>query len=61
MMQLEIEEQALTKEKDAASQKRLELITKRIAGIERIISEMRTKWETEKETLQVNSRKTRRT
>ena len=53
MMQLEIEEQALMKEKDAASQKRLEQLRTDLKELEQSTSEMRNKWDKEKESIQV--------
>ncbi|MFJ7825207.1 ATP-dependent Clp protease ATP-binding subunit [Psychrobacillus sp. NPDC096623] len=57
MMQLQIEEQALMKEKDAASQKRLEQLRIDLKELETSTSEMRTKWEQEKEAIQVIQQK----
>lgn len=57
MMQLQIEEQALMKEKDVASQKRLEQLRKDLKELETSTSEMRTKWELEKEAIQVIQQK----
>ena len=53
MMQLQIEEQALMKEKDAASQKRLEQLRRDLKELEASTGEMRTKWQQEKEAIQV--------
>ncbi|WP_391208120.1 ATP-dependent Clp protease ATP-binding subunit [Psychrobacillus sp. L4] len=57
MMQLQIEEQALMKEKDAASKKRLEQIRQDLKELEQSTSEMRNKWEKEKEAIQVIQQK----
>ncbi len=57
MMQLQIEEQALMKEKDAASQKRLEQLRKDLKELETSTSEMRKKWQQEKEAIQVIQQK----
>ncbi|WP_342600427.1 AAA family ATPase [Psychrobacillus sp. FSL H8-0483] len=57
MMQLQIEEQALIKEKDAASQKRLEQLRQDLAELEQSTSEMRNKWGQEKEAIQVIQQK----
>lgn len=57
MMQLQIEEQALMKEKDAASQKRLEQLRKDLMELEVSTSEMRTKWQKEKDAIQVIQQK----
>ncbi|WP_391120470.1 ATP-dependent Clp protease ATP-binding subunit [Psychrobacillus sp. L3] len=57
IMQLQIEEQALMKEKDAASKKRLEQIRHDLKEIEQSTSEMRNKWEKEKEAIQVIQQK----
>jgi ATP-dependent Clp protease ATP-binding subunit ClpB len=48
IMQLEIEEAALKKEKDGASQQRLEELRKELAGIKEQTSEMRAQWDAEK-------------
>lgn len=53
MMQLQIEEQALMKEKDDASKKRLEQLRKDLKELEASTSEMRNKWQLEKEAIQV--------
>ena len=57
MMQLQIEEQALMKEKDAASQKRLEQLRKDLKELEASTSEMRTKWQQEKEAIHIIQQK----
>ena len=57
MMQLQIEEQALMKEKDAASQKRLEQLRTDLKELEQSTSEMRNKWDKEKESIQVIQQK----
>jgi len=57
MMQLQIEEQALMKEKDAASQKRLEQLRKDLKELEASTSEMRTKWQKEKEAIHIIQQK----
>lgn len=57
MMQLQIEEQALMKEKDVASQKRLEQLRSDLKELETSTGEMRTKWEKEKDAIQVIQQK----
>ena len=57
MMQLQIEEQALMKEKDAASKKRLEQLRNELEELEKSSADMRQKWETEKESIQVVQQK----
>ena len=57
IMQLQIEEQALMKEKDTASQKRLEQLRKDLEELEQSTLEMRNKWEHEKEAIQVIQQK----
>ncbi|MFC4353621.1 ATP-dependent Clp protease ATP-binding subunit [Chryseomicrobium palamuruense] len=52
IMQLQIEEQALMKEKDAASQKRLELLREELNQLTTSSEAMRLQWEEEKNTLQ---------
>lgn len=52
-MQLEIEEAALKKEQDKASQDRLEDIRKEIAELQTKSSAMRAQWEAEKKSIQV--------
>ncbi|ETP69497.1 ATPase AAA [Planococcus glaciei CHR43] len=51
LMQLEIEEQALQKEKDTASITRLETLRKEIAELKESSSGMQQQWKTEKESL----------
>ncbi|WKA57578.1 AAA family ATPase [Planococcus shenhongbingii] len=51
LMQLEIEEQALMKEKDTASQTRLETLRKEIAELKESSSGMQQQWKAEKESL----------
>ncbi|RNF38155.1 ATP-dependent Clp protease ATP-binding subunit [Planococcus salinus] len=51
LMQLEIEEQALQKEKDAASKARLETLRKEIDHLKDSSSGMQKQWENEKESL----------
>ncbi|MBO1910942.1 ATP-dependent chaperone ClpB, partial [Microvirga sp. 3-52] len=51
MMQLEIEEQALQKEKDPASQTRLQLLREELQELKDSSADMRAQWESEKETL----------
>ncbi|MEW6192031.1 MAG: ATP-dependent chaperone ClpB [Bacillota bacterium] len=51
IMQLEIEEAALKKEEDAASQARLERIRKELAALKEKADAMRRQWEEEKETI----------
>jgi ATP-dependent Clp protease ATP-binding subunit ClpB len=48
IMQLEIEKQALGKEKDEASHKRLQIIEKELADLKTENDAMRTQWESEK-------------
>lgn len=52
MMQLEIEEQALMKEKDQASQQRLFNLRKELDALKSSTESMRNQWTTEKESLQ---------
>lgn len=52
LMQLEIEEQALRKEKDEASKKRLEVLQGEIAQLRSSTDELRKQWELEKNGLQ---------
>lgn len=52
MMQLEIEEQALMKEKDQASQQRLSKIRRELDELKTSTESMRNQWSTEKESLQ---------
>lgn len=51
MMQLEIERQALQKEKDKASRERLEKIEKELADAREKQSQLNTRWRTEKEAI----------
>lgn len=51
VMQLEIEEAALKKEKDEASKERLEQLRKELADLKAESDEMRARWESEKEAL----------
>lgn len=53
IMQLQIEEQALMKEKDSASVKRLELLREELHELISSSEAMRSQWEEEKESLQV--------
>jgi ATP-dependent Clp protease ATP-binding subunit ClpB len=48
MMQLEIERQALKKEKDKASQDRLETLEKELANLKETSHELQARWQTEK-------------
>ncbi len=52
IMQLEIERQALQKEKDKASRERLANIEKDLANLQERANELHTRWETEKEAIQ---------
>ncbi|MEK3721558.1 ATP-dependent chaperone ClpB [Paenibacillus sp. FSL H8-0034] len=52
MMQLEIEEAALRKETDAASQDRLKVLQKELADLKDRHNTLKAKWENEKETIQ---------
>lgn len=51
LMQLEIEEQALMKEKDTASQNRLATLRKEIADLKSSTADMKNQWNAEKESL----------
>ena len=51
IMQLEIERQALKKEKDKASKERLEKLDKEIADLRERSNELHTRWKTEKEAI----------
>jgi len=51
MMQLEIEERALTKEKDKASQERLEDLQHELADLKEQAGAMRVQWEAEKQAI----------
>lgn len=53
LTQLKIEQQALKKEKDDASKKRLEIITDEIDALEVSIKSMKEQWELEKNGLQI--------
>ncbi|TQR20234.1 ATP-dependent Clp protease ATP-binding subunit [Psychrobacillus vulpis] len=57
MMQLQIEEQALMKEIDVASRKRLEQLRQDLLELDQSSSEMRSKWQQEKEAIQVIQQK----
>ena len=52
VMQLEIERQALQKEKDKASKERLANIEKELADLREKASELQTRWQTEKSAIQ---------
>lgn len=52
MMQLQIEEQALMKEKDVASQKRLAMLREELEELTSSSQAMRSQWEQEKQSLQ---------
>ena len=52
VMQLEIEEAALSKETDPASQVRLESLRKELAEMRSIANEMKAKWQLEKDAIQ---------
>ncbi len=49
IMQLEIEEAALGKEKDLGSQERLKTLQRELSDLKEVASSMRAKWEKEKE------------
>ena len=51
IMQLEIERQALKKEKDKASKERLEKLEKEVADLRERSTELHTRWKTEKEAI----------
>jgi ATP-dependent Clp protease ATP-binding subunit ClpB len=51
IMQLEIEQQALQKEKDLASRERLENLEKELADLREKASQLHTRWQTEKEAI----------
>lgn len=57
VMQLEIEEQALTKEKDEASKKRLEALRVELASLKESTDKIRKQWEQEKQALQIIQKK----
>jgi ATP-dependent Clp protease ATP-binding subunit ClpB len=50
-MQLQIEREALRKEKDAASKERLEKINKELANLEESGAELRSRWQSERDAL----------
>ncbi|MCM3667463.1 ATP-dependent chaperone ClpB [Mesobacillus maritimus] len=52
VMQLEIEEAALQKEKDEASQERLGVLQKELANLRETVNQMKGKWKKEKEGIQ---------
>ncbi len=52
LLQLEIEETALKKEKDKGSEDRLEAVRKEISNLKEQTNEMRARWETEKSAVQ---------
>jgi len=52
VMQLEIEEAALQKEKDEASQERLGVLQKELANLREAVNQMKGKWKKEKEGIQ---------
>lgn len=51
IMQLEIERQALQKEKDKASQERLEKLERELANLHEQATELHTRWQTEKDAI----------
>jgi ATP-dependent Clp protease ATP-binding subunit ClpB len=51
IMQLEIERQALQKEKDKASRERLEKLERELADLRESANELRTRWQSEKEVI----------
>jgi ATP-dependent Clp protease ATP-binding subunit ClpB len=51
IMQLQIEREALRKEKDAASKERLERINKELANLEETRAELRSRWQSERDAL----------
>jgi ATP-dependent Clp protease ATP-binding subunit ClpB len=51
IMQLEIERQALTKEKDKASRERLERLERELADLHETSNELHARWQTEKEAI----------
>ncbi|MBI3942371.1 MAG: ATP-dependent chaperone ClpB [Chloroflexi bacterium] len=53
IMQLEIEREALKKEKDAASKERLEKLEKELADLREESNALRTRWEREKQSIKV--------
>ena len=52
IMQLEIEREALKKEKDKASKERLKVLEKEVADLKEQSSQLRTRWETEKQAIE---------
>jgi ATP-dependent Clp protease ATP-binding subunit ClpB len=56
VMQLEIEEAALKKEKDKASKDRLESLRKELADLKHKADSMRAQWDTEKEAIEIAER-----
>jgi ATP-dependent Clp protease ATP-binding subunit ClpB len=52
IMQLEIEREALKKEKDQASQERLEDLERELADLKEESNQLRTRWQTEKEAIE---------
>ena len=52
IMQLEIEREALKKEKDKASKERLNVLEKEVADLKEESSQLRTRWETEKQAIE---------
>jgi ATP-dependent Clp protease ATP-binding subunit ClpB len=52
MMQLEIEREALKKEKDRASKDRLKTLEKELADLKEASSQLRARWETEKQAIE---------
>ncbi|MCM3386532.1 AAA family ATPase [Ureibacillus chungkukjangi] len=57
VLQLEIEEQALKKEKDAQSQKRLEALRAELSNLKDSTEKIRKQWESEKQSLQAIQKK----
>ncbi|WP_404427605.1 AAA family ATPase [Ureibacillus chungkukjangi] len=57
VLQLEIEEQALKKEKDAQSQKRLEALRAELSNLKESTEKIRKQWESEKQCLQAIQKK----
>ncbi|HEX8219646.1 MAG TPA: ATP-dependent chaperone ClpB [Chloroflexia bacterium] len=51
LMQLQIEREALRKEKDAASKERLERVNKELANLEEQRSQLRARWQAERDSL----------
>jgi ATP-dependent Clp protease ATP-binding subunit ClpB len=52
IMQLEIEREALKKEKDKASKERLKVLEKEVADLKEESDQLRTRWETEKQAIE---------